>query len=396
LFLDSSYLNLQIYQQNLTMATATRLFTRAIPRSSPASSIPRSVRATRASFLSEQFPQASRRGYSSGAGPSPAKSRTRIYLGAAAAAGAGAFYYFNKSDVDEFHVIKGSAGETKGIFKPTQSDYQKVYDKIAQLLVEKDEYDDGSYGPVLVRLAWHASGTYDAATGTGGSNGATMRFAPESDHGANAGLKHARDFLEPVKEAFPWISYSDLWTLAGVCAIQEMQGPIIPWRPGRQDHDVAFCTPDGRLPDASQGKDHLRAIFHRMGFDNREIVALSGAHSLGRCHTDRSGFSGPWSFSPTTVTNEYFRLLMDEKWGWKNWNGPKQYEDKSTKSLMMLPTDMALIKDNEFKKHVERYARDSQVFFKEFSDVLVKLFELGVPFESKPEDRISFKSTYDE
>jgi len=63
---------------------------------------------------------------------------------------------------------------------------------------------------------------------------------------------------------------------------------------------------------------------------------------------------------------------------------------------MMLPTDMALIKDNEFKKHVERYARDSQVFFKEFSDVLVKLFELGVPFESKPEDRISFKSNYDE
>ena len=36
-------------------------------------------------------------------------------------------------------------------------------------------------------------------TGTGGSNGATMRFAPEGDHGANAGLKHARDFLEPVK-----------------------------------------------------------------------------------------------------------------------------------------------------------------------------------------------------
>ena len=40
---------------------------------------------------------------------------------------------------------------------------------------------------------------YDAQTGTGGSNGATMRFAPEGDHGANAGLKVARDFLEPVK-----------------------------------------------------------------------------------------------------------------------------------------------------------------------------------------------------
>lgn len=48
---------------------------------------------------------------------------------------------------------------------------------------------DGSYGPLLVRLAWHASGTFDAKSGTGGSNGATMRFAPESGHGANAGLK---------------------------------------------------------------------------------------------------------------------------------------------------------------------------------------------------------------
>ena len=55
---------------------------------------------------------------------------------------------------------------------------------------------------VLVRLAWHASGTYDKDTGTGGSNGATMRFAPESNHGANAGLKFARDFLEPVKGIF--------------------------------------------------------------------------------------------------------------------------------------------------------------------------------------------------
>ena len=48
---------------------------------------------------------------------------------------------------------------------------------------------------------------------------------------------------------------------------------------------------------------------------------------------------------------------------------------------MMLPTDMALIKDPTFKKHVERYAEDGQVFFKEFSDVIVKLLELGVPFE---------------
>jgi cytochrome c peroxidase len=67
---------------------------------------------------------------------------------------------------------------------------------------------------------------------------------------------------------------------------------------------------DGRLPDASQGHDHLRQIFYRMGFNDQEIVALSGAHALGRCHTDRSGFDGPWTFSPTTFTNDYYNLLV--------------------------------------------------------------------------------------
>lgn len=125
-------------------------------------------------------------------------------------------------------------------------------------------------------------------------------------------------------EQFPWISYSDLWILSGVCAIQEMQGPTIPYRPGRLDKDMAACTPDGRLPDASQGNKHLRDIFYRMGFNDQEIVALSGAHALGRCHTDRSGFDGPWTFSPTVVTNDYYTLLLGEKWQWKKWNGPKQ------------------------------------------------------------------------
>lgn len=75
------------------------------------------------------------------------------------------------------------------------------------------------------------------------------------------------------------------------------------------------------------------------------------------------------------------------------WDGPKQLEDKTTKSLMMLPTDMEIVKDKEFRKHVERYAKDEKVFFDEFRDVLVKLFELGVPF--KTEERMSFKRTTD-
>ena len=54
-----------------------------------------------------------------------------------------------------------------------------------------------------------------------------MRWPAEGDHGANAGLKTARDLLEQIKEKFPDWSYSDIWTLAGVCAIQEMGGPKV-------------------------------------------------------------------------------------------------------------------------------------------------------------------------
>jgi cytochrome c peroxidase len=333
-----------------------------------------------------QWQRQSSRGYSSEA-PKPeasSSSATWAYVAAAAAVGGGAFWFFSKDSAAASSVPK--------VFKATKEDYQKVYNTIAKRLEEKDDYDDGSYGPVLLRLAWHASGTYDKETGTGGSNGATMRFAPESDHGANAGLKAARDFLEPVKAQFPWITYSDLWILGGVAAIQEMQGPAIPYRPGRADRDVAYCTPDGRLPDASKKEDHLRNIFYRMGFNDQEIVALAGAHALGRCHTDRSGYSGPWTFSPTVLTNDYFRLLVEEKWQWKKWNGPAQYEDKKTQSLMMLPADMALIQDKAFKKHVDRYAKDNDAFFKEFSDVCVKLFELGVPFQQSESERWTFKT----
>jgi cytochrome c peroxidase len=307
-----------------------------------------------------------------------------LIAGAFAAAGGG--YYVYVTNQDTF-----SSSTSKGPFVPKKEDFQAVYDAVAKRLEENDEYDDGSYGPVLVRLGWHASGTYDKETGTGGSNGATMRFAPEGDHGANAGLKAARDFLEPVKQQFPWITYSDLWTLSAICAIQEMQGPIIPWRPGRADRDMAFCTPDGRLPDGSKDQSHLRAIFYRMGFDDREIVALSGAHALGRCHTDRSGFEGPWTFSPTVVTNDYYKLLLEEKWAYRKWDGPKQFQDVSTKSLMMLPTDMALIKDKKFRPWVEKYAKDNDAFFKDFSNVLCKLFELGVPFATGEDARMTFK-----
>lgn len=180
------------------MASTVRVFTRLTARPAPISTLKTTAPPTiRNAFPRQTFQSSPRRGYASSI---PTKSRTGLYatlVGLATAGGAGTYLYLNNGGITE--LKKGSSGESRGVFTPTKDDYQKVYNEIAKLLEEKDDYDDGSYGPVIVRLAWHCSGTYDALTGTGGSNGATMRFAPEGDHGANAGLKAARDFLEPVK-----------------------------------------------------------------------------------------------------------------------------------------------------------------------------------------------------
>lgn len=270
-------------------------------------------------------------------------------------------------------------------------DYGAVYESIVDIM-EDENWDDGSWGPVFVRLAWHAAGTYDKNTKTGGSDGATMRFKPESDWGANAGLHLARAKLEIVKAKHPNISYADLWSFAGTVAIVEMGGPETlinlsnwsGWRPGRVDSlDGKPALPDGRLPDADgrdktdAPADHLRDIFYRMGFNDKEIVCLSGAHALGRCHTDRSGFSGPWTRAPTTFSTEYFRLLLEEKWTPKKWNGPFQYEDPSG-DLMMLPTDLAIVQDAKMKPHVEHYVKNPEAFEKDFHKAWIKLQELGV------------------
>ncbi|KAL4963123.1 peroxidase [Aspergillus stella-maris] len=264
-------------------------------------------------------------------------------------------------------------------------DYAAVKRDIAAQL-KKPDYDDGSAGPVFVRLAWHSSGTYDVESDTGGSNGAGMRYEAEGGDPANAGLQFGRAFLEPVKEKHSWITYSDLWTLAGVVAVAEMGGPEIDWAPGRTDHvDDSKVPPRGRLPDGAQGADHLRFIFYRMGFNDQEIVALAGGHNLGRCHTDRSGFEGPWVNNPTRFSNQFFKLLLNLEWKTKKLeNGVSQFvyidpdAEESDEPLMMLPTDIALRDDPSFRPWVEKYAKDKDLFFDHFANAFAKLIELGI------------------
>jgi len=254
--------------------------------------------------------------------------------------------------------------------------YDEVRKAIAALL-ENEKYDDGSFAPLFVRLAWHAAGTFDKASGSGGSRYGSIRHSPgEADHGANAGLGVARKLLDPLIAKFPGLSYADLYTLAGVVAVEEMGGPKIPWSAGRKDGTPTQGSPDGRLPDASLGQDHIRNVFYRMGFNDREIVALLGAHAIGRCHTDRSGYDGPWTASPTIFSNDFFVQLTERTWTPRNWKGPFQYQDESGK-LMMLPTDIALLNDQQFAVFVRQYAADEELFFKDFAAAFGKLLALG-------------------
>jgi catalase (peroxidase I) len=237
----------------------------------------------------------------------------------------------------------------------------------------------GNACPLGVRLAWHSAGTYDKNDGTGGTNGATMRYEMEANDGANAGLEKARDMVVAVKTKYPDMSISDIWALTGAAAVEKTGGPKIPVGLGRVDQtDCTKCPPNGRLPDATQGAQHLRDVFYRQGFNDQEIVALSGAHTLGSCHKDRSGFEGPWTKDPTKFDNSYFTNLLELEWTPREWDGPLQYQDPSGE-LMMLPTDLALIQDEKFKPFVELYAKDQEAFFKDFSAAFSKLLSNGCP-----------------
>lgn len=261
--------------------------------------------------------------------------------------------------------------------RPSTPDYSRAREKIASILV-KPGYDFGSIAPILLRLGWHSSGTYNKTDRTGGTNGACMRFSPEKSDPANNGLELARGFLEEVKQEFPEITYADLWVLAAYVAIEKMGGPHIDFVPGRKDlKDGSTCPAAGRLPDGSKNRTHIREVFNRMGFNDREIVALiGGGHSVGKCHYNFTQYEGPWTTTPINFTNNFFNELLYEDWTVKQWSGEKQYED-TTKTLMMMPTDLELRDDPEFRKWSEVYVNNQTLFFEDFANAFKKLTELG-------------------
>ncbi|KAK6867104.1 putative heme-binding peroxidase [Candida tropicalis] len=179
-----------------------------------------------------------------------------------------------------------------------------------------------------------------------------MRFEPELTDDGNTGLFVAMLALSQVKVKYPMISYADLWTLAGKVAIEYM----------------------GR-PHAG----HIRTTFTRLGFNDQQTVVLVGAHGVGRCHKKFSGWDGKWTHDPLVFDNEFYKVLLSETWSQDvvPETGKVQYYN-GDRSLIMLNTDMELIRDSRYRQWVEVYAKNKERFLNDFAAAFSKLLELGV------------------
>lgn len=241
--------------------------------------------------------------------------------------------------------------------------------------------------PIMVRLGWHDAGTYNKDIEEwpqrGGANG-SLRFEVELKHGANAGLVNALKLLQPIKDKYSEVTYADLFQLASATAIEEAGGPKIPMKYGRVEvTGPEQCPEEGRLPDAGPPSpaQHLRDVFYRMGLNDKDIVALSGAHTLGRSRPERSG----WGKPETKYTKDGPGAPGGQSWTaqWLKFDNSyfKDIKEKRDADLLVLPTDAALFEDPSFKVCAEKYAADQEAFFKDYAESHAKLSNLGAKFD---------------
>lgn len=126
-----------------------------------------------------------------------------------------------------------------------------------------------------------------------------------------------------------------------------------------------------------------------MGFDDCEIVVLTGAHVLGRCHPDRSGYDGPWQEAPTMFSNDYYKVITSREWVKKDLpHGLWQWVDKANPDVMMLPIEIAMLEDKNLRPYYDLYAKDTDKFYEDFAKAFKKLIELGVPFTGEEKEYV--------
>ncbi len=247
--------------------------------------------------------------------------------------------------------------------------------------------DYGHYGPLFIRMSWHAAGTYRIADGRGGGGSGQQRFAPLNSWPDNANLDKARRLLWPIKQKYGQkISWADLLVFAGDVAMQSMGfktfgfgfgrpdvwepedvfwGPEDAWLGDERysgDRELAaplgavqmgliYVNPEGPSgnPDPIAAARDIRDTFARMAMNDEETVALIvGGHTFGKCHGAAPAVEnvGP---EPEASTIE------EQGLGWKNRNGTGRGGDTITSGLEGAWTNSPIKWDNGFLENLFKY-----------------------------------------
>ena len=247
--------------------------------------------------------------------------------------------------------------------------------------------DYGHYGPLFIRMTWHAAGTYRIADGRGGGGEGQQRFAPLNSWPDNANLDKARRLLWPLKKKYGQkVSWADLLVLAGNVAMDSMGfktfgfgfgrpdvwepedifwGPEDTWLGDQRysgDRDLAkpfgavqmgliYVNPEGPggKPDPLAAARDIRETFARMAMNDEETVALIvGGHSFGKTHgaAPAAGNVGP---EPEGAG------LEDQGLGWKNKYGSGKGAHTITSGLEGAWTNNPTKWDNGFLENLFKY-----------------------------------------
>jgi catalase-peroxidase len=246
--------------------------------------------------------------------------------------------------------------------------------------------DYGHYGPLFIRMTWHAAGTYRIADGRGGGGEGQQRFAPLNSWPDNANLDKARRLLWPLKKKYGQkISWADLLVLAGNAAMDSMGfktfgfgfgrpdvwepedifwGPEDTWLGDARysgDRDLAkplgavqmgliYVNPEGPggKPDPAAAARDIRETFARMAMNDEETVALIvGGHSFGKTH----GAAPAKHVGPEPEGAG----LEDQGLGWKNKHGSGKAGDTITSGLEGAWTNNPTKWDNGFLENLFQY-----------------------------------------